>query len=378
MSDDELSNFSALIEQEDLLEIERVLTEHPEIVNLYYGNESWIHIAAQEGQLDVLRLLISRGADPNLRDEDEPTVPLRKATIRNHVEVARLLLENGADPKVEGLVTSAIVNNKPRALEMLKLLDQYGADLHSVYTHVGTKKPMNALALAIEGGNSEIVNYLKSRGCVLPGKTPEKPKSRSPFADVIDFFGSQFGPVKKESLIEIVPTTPAIAVHVVPASEGRDYVILFTTGMSAHAMTVPKGSEEFRYAELFIQLPAKWPLSKQALEDRNYFWPIHWLRWVAKYPHQNQTWLGAPATIVAEEEPPQPFAPKIKFTSMLLLADKQLESETGKTIKLYRMAPLYTEERQLEIDKGIAALMRAFDKHNVPFIVDLKRKNVAK
>jgi hypothetical protein len=43
----------------------------------------------------------------------------------------------------------------------------------------------------------------------------------------------------------------------------------------------------------------------------------------------------------------------------------------------YRMAPLHTAERDLEGREGIAALLRAFDKHSVSFVVDLKRPSVA-
>jgi Suppressor of fused protein (SUFU) len=40
------------------------------------------------------------------------------------------------------------------------------------------------------------------------------------------------------------------------------------------------------------------------------------------------------------------------------------------------MTPLYTEERQLEIDRGIPALLNAFDAQDIPMIVDMNRKNV--
>jgi hypothetical protein len=128
---------------------------------------------------------------------------------------------------------------------------------------------------------------------------------------------------------------------------------------------------------LFIQLLAGWPLSKGALEDPNHAWPIQWLRSIAKYPHQQKTWLGGPVSIMANGEPPKRLAPSIPFTCMLLLAERSLVSRQGRTIQLYRLMPLYTEERDMEIRQGIAALMRAFDRFSVPFVVDLQRRNVA-
>lgn len=41
------------------------------------------------------------------------------------------------------------------------------------------------------------------------------------------------------------------------------------------------------------------------------------------------------------------------------------------------MTPLYTEERNLEIREGIPALLNAFDRHDVPLVVNMNRKNVA-
>ena len=139
-------------------------------------------------------------------------------------------------------------------------------------------------------------------------------------------------------------------------------------------MTVPDGAEEYSRAELYIQLPADWEY--RDYEDPNWGWPQHWLRSMAQYPQQHNPWLGGPVTLVANEDPPQPLAPNTKFTTLLLLADQSLVTDDGKKIWLYRMTPLYTEERQLEIDHGIPALLNAFDAHDIPMIVDMNRKNV--
>ena len=126
-------------------------------------------------------------------------------------------------------------------------------------------------------------------------------------------------------------------------------------------------------------MPAFWPLDKAHLEQHpNSFWPFEWLRKIAAYPHANKTWLGGPATIIANDDPPEPLAPKLKFTSLLALAEKQFTRTNGDLIRLYRLLPLYTEERDLEIREGIGALMNALDDNSIPFVVDLKRKNVGK
>jgi hypothetical protein len=59
------------------------------------------------------------------------------------------------------------------------------------------------------------------------------------------------------------------------------------------------------------------------------------------------------------------------------MAEREVAGPDGQTIQLYRLTPVYPEERDLERREGLPALLRAFDKHDVPFIVDLNRKNVA-
>jgi hypothetical protein len=63
---------------------------------------------------------------------------------------------------------------------------------------------------------------------------------------------------------------------------------------------------------------------------------------------------------------------------MLLLALKRFVRRDGQTVQLYQMTPLYTEERNLELREGIGGLMQAFDRHHVPFVVDVNRPNVGK
>jgi ankyrin repeat protein len=59
--------------------------------------------AAQLGRVEVVRLLLRNGADPNLRDfgSDYPhETPLSTAAKHGQLEVCRILLEAGADPNV--------------------------------------------------------------------------------------------------------------------------------------------------------------------------------------------------------------------------------------------------------------------------------------
>jgi hypothetical protein len=80
---------------------------------------------------------------------------------------------------------------------------------------------------------------------------------------------------------------------------------------------------------------------------------------------------------VANDDPPKPLAPNLPFTCLLFLAEQSFVARDGRKIRLYGMMPLYTEERNLEIRKGIDALLTAFEKQGIALVVDPKRRNVA-
>lgn len=102
----------------DLETVRHVLDSHPELVNA--GTDlsrhlprhqprhdrpsdafsmRLIHLAIAEGKVDVLRLLIERGADLSARNADGRT-PLHDCFELNHDDYAKILLDAGAEPDV--------------------------------------------------------------------------------------------------------------------------------------------------------------------------------------------------------------------------------------------------------------------------------------
>jgi hypothetical protein len=384
MNQEELDDLEGVIlsglSDNDVAGVRRLLTKHPEYKDGIDEDDSWLTDAAGEGQIEMVKMLLDLGADVNRATWKGSRTALSGAIHNGHLDMARLLLSRGADPNLgRPLIGGINVEPEELALEFVKLLVEHGADVNRVFPWFGDwDVTFTPLEWAETNEKKAIAAYLRSKGAVPREPKPATasgPKSLS--EQIVAYFAEHFGPVQAQALIEIVPEGPPIAIHVIPPAEDRKHLTLFTTGMSEQPMTVPEGSEDFRFGELYIQLPAPWPLTKKALAKDEHAWPIHWLRWIAKYPHLEETWLGGPATIIANGDPPQPLAPRLPFTSLLLLVDRHLVSADGRTIHFYRLMPLYTEERALEMAEGIGALLRAFDQFSVPFIVDLARPNVA-
>ena len=413
MCTDLIKTIETAIEQGCVEDVHGLLTEHPELID-HRKPRTWLRLALACRNSVMVRTLVEIGCNVNLCNAGDKVAPLQQAITNDDVAIARLLLEHGADPSAWRYVIHAVTGNKRNSLELIKLLEEHGADLHQLFPFYDTDKKINALSMAQMWEKQDVVDYLLSKGACIP---PEEEQANRPIAphgrlhamwawlrscfsrvprevkrsgparttepkdladEIVAHFAEDFGPVRPQSLIEIVPTEPQIAVHVVASGEGRDHTTMFTTGMSTHAMPVPTGGDlDYQFAELYIQLPGKWPLGMEDLADPNHGWPIHWLRSTAAYPYRERTWLGGPVTIVANGDPPEPLAPNLSFTSLLLFADTSVTTRSGRLVQLYRLVPLYTEERQLELDNGIKALMRAFDAHDTPFVVDPQRHNVA-
>jgi len=60
-----------------------------------------LHLASHHGHLDLVKVLIDRGADVNANPGPRSGTPLHRAAVRNWVDVIKLLLEHGADPQIK-------------------------------------------------------------------------------------------------------------------------------------------------------------------------------------------------------------------------------------------------------------------------------------
>ena len=332
----------------------------------------WLESAVRR-RLEVMETLLSLGFDINAVDAIGVTA-LDRAVSCDKGDMVRLLLNKGANPNLGRTLIGAI-NRKTteKRLEYIKILVEHGADVNQSFDVFGDQN--NRFTVLDRARDPEVIAFLRKHGAKkyaeLVADIPQRPNHESSFADeVIEYFGEQMGPVADDVISEIVPLGHPISVRIIRPEGNRRHVTLFTTGLSSAPMKAPDGEEEFRFAEIFIQLPGDWPFESM---DPKWSWPVRWLVQLARYPLENNSWLGGRLTIVANEDPPLPLAPNTQMTSLLIAAEKNFRRSDGETVQLYRMLPLYTGERELEIREGAPALLRAMDRNNVPYIVDINR-----
>lgn len=183
---------------------------------------------------------------------------------------------------------------------------------------------------------------------------------------------------------ELVSDTMHLDVYFIKADEQRRYHTFITSGMSFLPMNTPDGAEKNRFAELMICLPENWPVSEVAFKDEKNYWPVRLLKYIARFPHEYNTWLGFAHT-VPNGNPPQPLADDTKLSGLILLppimANKEFISvkvDEERTINFYAIIPLYVEEMNYKLKYGYDGLLDKFDENGINELIDLNRKNMCK
>lgn len=195
-----------------------------------------------------------------------------------------------------------------------------------------------------------------------------KPRSIQPAAGdpdsieaIADHVAKFIGP-PDQVVHELVSDLVHIDVHMVAPTPARNHYTLVTSGMSERPMHVPEGAEELRYAELAICLPPTWKLDEQSFKDEANYWPARWLKILARFPHEFETWLGEGHTIPSGD-PPEPYAPNTKLCCMMLVATALADEEfhtlelSDRTIRFWSLVPLYAEEMNYKLKHGFEPLL---------------------
>lgn len=175
---------------------------------------------------------------------------------------------------------------------------------------------------------------------------------------------------------EIASPDIGVDIGIVGPTPARPFFTLVTMGMGARRMHLPKDLEGqgLDRAELLICLPPEWNLHSS---EENDYWPIRWLKILARLPGQEDTWLGWGHTVPNGE----PVAQNTAFSGMLLELPYRFGEDAmtcrlpgGEMVRFYQVLPLYEEEMQFKVAQGTDALMERLG-DAFSDVVDIHRAN---
>jgi ankyrin repeat protein len=170
------------VKKNDVQTVRMILNKTP---SAFIGNEVnrkditgdvALSVAASNGNLDLVRLLVQHGAIVDAGKEADRRTPLINASARGHSEVVRYLISRGADVNAKGGVITPLLAafsgryssfNNPRDIEeTIYVLLENGADIN-VQDESWMKTRQTPLMYAVMQGDAALVKVLLSKGARL-------------------------------------------------------------------------------------------------------------------------------------------------------------------------------------------------------------------
>jgi ankyrin repeat protein len=178
--------FAARLGFRDLAE--RLIAEHPEHVNAKCGSEGTpMNIAARAGHIDILSLLLERGADVSGQGHAGQS-PLHRASFGGKLEAGKALLDRGADINARDKddwtpLHSAAFNGH---VEFARMLLERGAGIN-----VHDNEGITPLHQAVGFGHIQFVRLLLEHGADVntrdsDGETPSQRGSRKGYHEIVE------------------------------------------------------------------------------------------------------------------------------------------------------------------------------------------------
>ncbi|MEK5214186.1 MULTISPECIES: ankyrin repeat domain-containing protein [Psychrobacillus] len=147
----------------DIIGVKKLIGSDTEVLNTMTAFGTWLHVAAKNGQLEIVQYLIQKGIDIDVKGGTFDASALNLAAGSGYIEIVKYLIEAGAELDVtlakRNPLFGAIYGGHK---EVVEFLVEKGIDISIRYTGE-TIKNMNAYEYAREFGQTEIAEYLKQK-----------------------------------------------------------------------------------------------------------------------------------------------------------------------------------------------------------------------
>lgn len=151
---------------------------------------------------------------------------------------------------------------------------------------------------------------------------------------------------------ELVSPGAHIDLYPYPATATREFHVVATTGMAEQPLQLPEGTAGDTHVELLLLLPREWPLDTKSWQDERRYWPLRWLKRVARFPYETGRWLGE-GHVLLHGEPPAPIHESTAYDSVLLARPTRLPPalhrvrlDDGREVRLLCLYFLDAAQRQ--------------------------------
>lgn len=155
-----------------------------------------------------------------------------------------------------------------------------------------------------------------------------------------------------------------------------------TCGMSQRPMTLPNDSAigtVFSLSELVVLLPSDWEVGVEAFKDPKHYWPLHWLKTLARIPHQSNQYVGE-GSLISNGENAQSIA-GTQFGGILLFPPAvslsqdfiTMATEDSRFLRFNAIIPVTPMEIHFKQRYGLEVLLSRFREHHMSDIIDVNR-----
>ena len=178
---------------------------------------------------------------------------------------------------------------------------------------------------------------------------------------------------------EILSPDIHVDIYIMKPTPERNYYVLSTFGMGAHRMNVPEelAGKKLERAEIIVTLPPDWKVTESGEE---WYWPIRWLKILARLPINEDGWLGWGHTVANPDD--APFAENTKLCGLVLTQPQGFDEDAvccplpgGDEVNFYHMIPLTFEEMQFKLAHDAQTLLERFTPEQLA-VVDIHRESV--